>query len=247
MSDTDPNSGPGWNDHDTPYGPIHSYTDPGTVSTGGNSGSHTNIGPDTRLNIPSAKGYNGVYMTMCANNLKQHEGFINAIYADSKGNPTVGIGHLLANIDAALAMSFKHTYHQSLGHGDSNNIEQAATTTQIRDGYNQVLNHPGTRASVHLSNDDAIKTCIADVQETEKGLRGLYSNYDHFTDNAKTGLVDMGFNLGISRLRNEFPKFNAAVNRGDWATAASESHRTGIGDKRNADTANNFTQASRGH
>lgn len=247
MSDTDPNSGPGWNDHDTPYGTIHSYDAPGSLGTGGNAGSHTNIGPTTRLSIPSTKTYDGIYMTMCANNLMAHEGFVNAIYADSKGNPTVGIGHLLANIDAALGMRFLKTYHQSLGHGDSSNIEVAATSTDVRNGYNQVLNHLGSRAAVHLSNDDAIQACIADVQETEKGLRGLYANYDHFTDNAKTGLVDMGFNLGIPRLRNEFPKFNAAVNRGDWGTAATESHRTGIGDKRNADTAHNFQQALAGH
>jgi hypothetical protein len=147
MSDTDPNSGPGWNDHDTPYGTIHSYNDPGTLGTGGNAGSHTNIGPTTRLSIPSTKTYNGIYMSMCANNLMAHEGFVNAIYADSKGNPTVGIGHLLANIDAALGMRFSKTYHQSLGHGDSTNIEVTATSTDVRNGYNQVLNHPGSRAS----------------------------------------------------------------------------------------------------
>jgi len=62
MSDTDPNSGPGWNDHDTPYGTIHSYDAPGSLGTGGNAGSHTNIGPTTRLSIPSSKW--GVFINL---------------------------------------------------------------------------------------------------------------------------------------------------------------------------------------
>ncbi|MFD3226958.1 hypothetical protein [Rahnella aceris] len=152
MSDTDPtNSGPGWGDHDTPYGPIHSYTDPGTVTAGGNAGKQTHIGPETTINIPTAKSYNGVYMSMCVTNLKNHEGFVNNIYADGDGNPTVGVGHLLANIDAALALPFRNTYHQSLGHGESNNIEQAATVEQIKNSYNQVKGNPKARASVHLT------------------------------------------------------------------------------------------------
>ena len=31
-------------------------------------------------------------------------------------------------------------------------------------------------------------------------------------------------------MHSEFPNFNAAVNRKDWTRAATESHRTGIGD-----------------
>jgi GH24 family phage-related lysozyme (muramidase) len=43
----------------------------------------------------------------------------------------------------------------------------------------------------------------------------------------------MGFNIGIPKLKSNFPNFNAAVNRGDWPTAAVESHRTGLDDSRN--------------
>lgn len=80
---------------------------------------------------------------------------------------------------------------------------------------------------------------IKDVQTTENGLRGLYPGYDRFSDPRKTALVDMGFNLGIPTLKSKFPKFNDAVNRGDWNVAADESHRdlNQRGDKRNKDTA----------
>ncbi|MGX2009448.1 glycoside hydrolase family protein, partial [Enterobacter asburiae] len=91
---------------------------------------------------------------------------------------------------------------------------------------------------IHLSNADVIGQCIKDVQTTETGLRSLYPGYNDFSDPRKTALVDMGFNLGVPKLKKEFVKFNDAVNRGDWNAAADESHRTikQRGDKRNKDT-----------
>ncbi|MFV6584479.1 hypothetical protein ACNPHE_24885 [Klebsiella pneumoniae] len=76
-------------------------------------------------------------------------------------------------------------------------------------------------------------------------MKGLYSGYDNFPNEGKTALVDMGFNLGINKLKSGFPNFNAAINRGDWTAAADESHRTGIGDKRNNDTKAQLQQAGK--
>jgi hypothetical protein len=85
--------------HDTPYGTIHSYDgDTGTygvVETGGNAGGgHTGLTANTWVDIrTTTKDYNGRYMSMCLNNLKDHEGSINTMYRDSKGNITVGINN----------------------------------------------------------------------------------------------------------------------------------------------------------
>jgi GH24 family phage-related lysozyme (muramidase) len=43
-------------------------------------------------------------MSMCLNNLKDHEGSINTMYRDSKGNITVGIGHYLGSAEMAQAL-----------------------------------------------------------------------------------------------------------------------------------------------
>ena len=74
----------------------------------------------------------------------------------------------------------------------------------------------------------------------------LISGFDAFPNSAKTALIDMGFNLGLPKLGRLFPKFNDAVNRKDWATAAEESHRTKIQDSRNVDTRNQLIAASQG-
>lgn len=248
MAGINENKGPGWGDHNTPYGTVHSYTDPGTHMASGNGGNnHTNIGPKTLIRIITTKDYDGAFMSQCLNNLKNHEGFRNKMYADTKGNVTVGIGRLLGKIEDALNMPFKYIYHKTGAQGSSSDNEMSATPDQIRKEYNNVHENPKYTSSIHLSNDEVIKACIDDVKKIESGLRGLYKNYDNFTNNAKTGLIDIGFNIGISNLKNKFPHFNEAVNRGDWNTAAKESHREGISQERNNDTAENFNKAALGH
>lgn len=112
MGIEDSNQGPGWHDHDTPYGPIHSYDgNTGSSSYGGGSGGnggnrHEGITDKTTINIASTKDYNGTYMTMCVNNLKEHEGFKNSMYKDTAGNITVGIGHMLATAEMAAGLPF---------------------------------------------------------------------------------------------------------------------------------------------
>lgn len=244
MSIEDSNQGPGWHDHDTPYGTIHSYDgDDHTYKEGGSGGAagnqHTGLTANTWVDISSTKDYNGRYMSMCVNNLKDHEGSINTMYRDSEGNITVGIGHFLGSAAMAQALPFNKTKVVRL-HGDDMESEIAVSKADIASAFNYFKENPKAIPSIHLSNADVIGLCIKDVQTTETGLRGLYPNYDSFSDPRKTALVDMGFNLGVPKLKSKFPKFNAAVNRGDWETAAVESHRDlkQRGDSRNKDTAN---------
>jgi hypothetical protein len=53
----------------------------------------------------------------------------------------------------------------------------------------------------------------------------------------------MGFNLGVDGLL-KFHMLLAAVDAGQWAEAAAQSHRKGIGDTRNQQTAALFLQAA---
>jgi GH24 family phage-related lysozyme (muramidase) len=75
-----------------------------------------------------------------------------------------------------------------------------------------------------------MKTSIINGSEVSRLSVAIH---DAFSNDRKVALVDMGFNIGIPKLKSNFPNFNAAVNRGDWPTAAVESHRTGLDDSRN--------------
>lgn len=88
-----------------------------------------------------------------------------------------------------------------------------------------------------------VADCVNQLDKDRTTLRNMYTDFDHFPQPAKTALHDMLYNLGEGKLHSEFPNFNAAVNRKDWTRAATESHRTGIGDSRNKDTHDQFIAA----
>lgn len=205
----------------------------------GNGNGGPTVGENTKITVQRTKYYSSEYMSMCVTNLKDHEGFKNSMYKDQDGNITVGIGHLLANADMAASLPFSHR-HVTHGHGDDMEHEVSASKSDIKSAYDAYKkDSKSIPGNLHLSNDDVIGQCVKDVQVTESGLRGIYSGYDGFSNSRKTALVDMGFNLEIPKLKNIFTKFNDAVNRGDWDTAANGSHRTlnQRGDTRNRDTA----------
>lgn len=141
MGIEDSNQGPGWNDHDTPYGPIHSYDgNSGSSSYGGGSGGnggnrHDGITDKTTINIATTKDYDGRYMTMCANNLKAHEGFKNSMYKDTGGHITVGIGHMLSSAEMAAGLPFTRT-KTTHAHGDDMEHEEAVSKADITSAFN---------------------------------------------------------------------------------------------------------------
>ena len=64
MSIEDSNIGPGWHDHDTPYGTIHSYDGNNSTYNGGGSGGaagsgFTGLTANTWVDISTTKNYNG--------------------------------------------------------------------------------------------------------------------------------------------------------------------------------------------
>lgn len=233
-----------------PYNDGASGSGGGSFSGGGNSGNHdSNTGTvppyptfgtvtdKTHINITATKDIGAVDISMCVTNLKNHEGFKNEMYRDTKGNVTVGIGHMLPNVAAALAMPFTRTHHLVHGHGDSNDVERVATHDEITSAFNNAK-APGVYnpSQVHLSDQAVVSDCVALVERDRVTLRSMYPDFDHFPNSVKTAAHDMIFNLGEGNLKSKFPRFNEAMRRQDWATAAVESHRTGISDARNKDT-----------
>ncbi|UJD92612.1 hypothetical protein FS594_28355 (plasmid) [Rahnella aquatilis] len=255
MSGISSNDGPGWGTHDTPYGPIHSYdgNTSGSGNNGGHNGSsagaghdHGTIGPNTTIQTTGTSDIGAADLSLCLTILKDHEGLSPQMYADSKGNVTIGIGHLVAGLTAALGLPLLKSRTTILGHGATNVTVEKASAAEITAAFNAVV-ATGAHSALYMTDDAVIAQCITTVESDRASLRAMYSGFDNFPQHAKTAIHDMIFNLGVNRLRNEFPKFNDAVNRQDWATAAVESHRAGIQNTRNQDTYNQLIAASKGH
>lgn len=266
----DPNNGPGWGIANTPYGDVRNYnpSEYGSSKNTGNAGGASGTQPSSANRFSGYVTPTGVQshatnislaeMRDLLPTIRNHEGLSHTMYADTAGNVTVGVGIFLGNEQAAKNLAFEKR-SVTHGHGDDNISYIPASGSQISgafQGAKTIANDASLTYtqkanlwagnSILISDDVISSTLGAHLAADRVALQGLYSGFNGFPKSAKIALHDMIYNLGESKLRNSFPSLNAAVNRQDWTTAATESHRTGIGATRNQDTFDQFMQAARG-
>ena len=165
--------------------------------------------------------------------LNQFEGCVPHLYRCTGGAVTVGIGHAIASADDCCRLVW-------IG---------PASPDQIRSGYAQVAAAPkGLVASsyqqysqMRMAQDAINQLLAADIVLFEGLLAKALPNWGAYPEPAQEALFDMAYNLGIGGLL-KFKKLIAAVNAGNWQTAAQQCHRMGIGDARNAATTALFEQ-----
>jgi hypothetical protein len=80
----------------------------------------------------------------------------------------------------------------------------------------------------------------------EESLRTGIAGYEGLPDPAKMALLDMAYNLGPAGLLRGYPRMLRAVESGNWAQAAAECGRGGIGAARNGWTKAQFLAAGAG-
>ena len=127
----------------------------------------------------------------------------------------------------------------------------AAAPAQAADDFERVAAAPkGMLASAYAGltqcrmGDGGIEALVeADVQSFEAQLAATLPKWNSYPQPVQEALFDMAFNLGLGGLK-KFPRMLAAIDAGDWNTAASQSHREGIADARNREIAALFQSAS---
>jgi hypothetical protein len=150
---------------------------------------------------------------------------------------------MLPNLAAALVLPFR----QSLG-GFAN---QQAITAEWNRVTALAPNHlprfyvnPEGNEALQLSQPDIDAMLLKKVKQFEGWVVSSFPEFDSWPDAAKCGVMDMGYNLGVGRLKSLFPHFCKAVLAKNWALAASECKRQDIPDARNQWTYNKFMEAS---
>jgi len=173
--------------------------------------------------------------------IKKGEGSISHMYLDTRGYVTVGVGNMMATVEAAQALTFVRRDSGTPATPD----EIAADYDAIKDrpyglGYTAASFKPYTELDMPDAEIDALlDRRIADF---EAGLRSDFSGYDGYPERARLGLMDMAFNLGNHGLVTKFPTLTAAARAGDWAKCAEECRRRGIGEARNAEVKKLFEE-----
>lgn len=170
------------------------------------------------------------------------EGRVHWMYLDTVGVVTVGVGQALPTATSALAYPFQRP-----------NAE-FASREEILAEYESVKAMPRgkvakayRRSTSLLLADDAIDKILRNSIQVGviDELRILFASFDSFPDPAKLALIDMAFNLGITKLRRGYPNFCGLVKQQLWQAASSRCHRIGPSDERNAWTANQLLLAGK--
>ena len=162
------------------------------------------------------------------------------MYVDTRGHVTTGIGHLLRDANAALALPW---LHRATG--------APATPAEIHAAFARVAAQPaGQHASRYQGVSDLVlppnlPRDLAGMRlerEFLPGIRRLCPGFDGYPQPAQRALVDMAYNLGVGGLAR-FKNMLQACERGDFAAAAGECNRRTCRDDRNEATRELFLAA----
>jgi GH24 family phage-related lysozyme (muramidase) len=160
--------------------------------------------------------------------LELHEGRSPYMYPDSKGNSTVGVGHLLPNVQSALLLPFRLAGAPST----------RASLAQVSAGWASVRSFRKPYHALELDEPSIDDLVISDLKQFEPVMATFPQE---LPEAVETALWDMVFNLGSF---HKFPLLVEAVHAGDWGRAAEECTRKDVGTERNADTRALFLAAS---
>ena len=175
-------------------------------------------------------------------NLEKYEGRFEHIYLYTKGKVTVGVGHLIPNRNAIVALVF---------YKSKNNLPTTIATTQEKQTeYDAVAKLPWgqrygaasfkksttlvmTAETINQLLDRHIDSFYKELTGIYKKSKGYPDDFDNLHSNVQLALFDMIFNLGASKIMNNFPSLDLAIKKGDWKKAAPETNRPDVSTTRN--------------
>lgn len=162
-------------------------------------------------------------------NIEKYEGRIPYMYLDSRGYVTVAVGNLLATVEDAQKLPFIHA------------DGSPASADEIAADYNAVKAQPVNKVAtyyqpftrLHLSDETIDQLTDDHIDSFYKELKVIYSNFDDFPEEVQLATFDLIFNLGMTKLKNRWPKFNGCIAENNWQGAAEECQRRGVAQSRN--------------
>lgn len=178
--------------------------------------------------------------TVVEKKLEEYEGRYNHMYLDSKGKVTIGVGHLIANKNALSTVTL-YTVKNKLP-------STAATVKQKQDEYDviakQKKNYKASWYQQHTSlvmkdadinklRDSHITTFYSELSGMYTKAKGFTTGFDDMPEEVQKALFDMIFNLGQTKLRTTFTKFNDAIKKEKWDEAAKQCNRPDVNAARN--------------
>lgn len=88
-------------------------------------------------------------------------------------------------------------------------------------------------ADINIQRDKHIQSFYKELSGYYMKANGFSRSFDAMPAEVQKALLDMVFNLGITKLKSHYTQFNAAVKAERWGDAAKQSDRAGINPMRN--------------
>ncbi len=170
--------------------------------------------------------------------LRKFEGCVPYMYRCTGGEVTIGVGHAI--LDAAGAGSLNW---QIDGAPATPEQAQADWAKVAAAGKGMVASAYAGLTQCRMTDDEISRLVETDIQLFAAQLQTALPGWSSYPEPVQEALFDMAYNLGIGGLL-KFSKMLAAVNAGDWNTAAAQCHRRGISEDRNRETAQLFLEAA---
>jgi GH24 family phage-related lysozyme (muramidase) len=170
--------------------------------------------------------------------LQKFEGCVSYMYVCTGGEVTIGVGHAIPNSAEASKLTWE------IGGAAATPAQASADFERVAAAQKGMLASAYAGLTQCRMSDGGIQALVeADVLAFEARLAATLPNWNSYPGPAQEALFDMVFNLGLGGLK-KFPTMLAAIDAGDWNTAAAQSHRQGIGEARNQEIAALFRSAS---
>jgi GH24 family phage-related lysozyme (muramidase) len=171
---------------------------------------------------------------------KRNEGCVLHLYLDSEGFPTIGVGHLVSDLVAALKIQFVNRVTGA----PATAAEKEADLLNIRKAPIGLLASTYKKyTKLDISESVSDQLLEYDVQEKVEELLHHHTQMQGYPEPVQEALVDIAFNVGVAGVM-KFKHLLAACEAGDWEKAAAACHRKGISEERNDETASLFRQVS---
>lgn len=151
------------------------------------------------------------------------EGNTSWLYLDNAKvpNATTGQGYLVVNRQASLLLPWLNP--DGSVSSASNITADWIRVTALPGG--KLASYYKSPVGLYLTQESIDALTSAAVESTVGPLHTLFPDFDSYPLSAQTAVGDMSYNLGVSRLRNQYPHFCAAVTAQDWKAAALQSGR----------------------
>ncbi len=157
------------------------------------------------------------------------EGRISHMYLDTVAKVTVGVGKMLPDATAALALGFVRRDSGAKATADEIKRDYLAVAAQpkgqLAGSYKKFTQLDLPEAAIDALLKTVVDAFVADLAKRYAGWAGLPAQ-------AKRALLDMCFNLGPGGLA-AFARLKAAVDARNWDSVAKECFRNGIAQVRN--------------